>query len=682
MSFIETRKRSTQFVWIFLFYAVIAAALIAPIASQTDIPSMADFINHLAEIIQAKMALSSGQFPLRIAPLWAYPIYQFYSPTTYLVAGLIYWFLTPSNPLIAYQLITWMSLILGGVYLSRVAYWFTGVRIAALLAGVVYMTAPYNIIVHFRIGDLNEGVALGVLPIVLFYTLVYFYRPLDHKNLVKMVLAYYVLITTHLVTSIYFTLFVGLLLLCIALKNKRYFSHLTSVVVGYIWSGLLACWFLAPVIFFQKYLYVSDTYNTTDYLKRFTPSLWNLFSMTALVTKGSASAVATLHPALGWPILLGVGVSCYAFLNHQKSKNKRADYWLPALLVVFLVTFFCSWSPINFWQWLPTDLRIAQYSWRLLGQVMWLGAILFAWSIAWIFKNQLDKRHMLIGAFLIMMSISPWIISVSTFKISLAEFKQHPFLVYNNNAYLLNFDEHTNFVSQINMIQLNVSNFSNFNSPITIPYPLLKIATKPNILIEGNISTAIAPKHYNWIAIANHQQIAKGSVEIGKFHWRIPLPSYDQLPPTEKLLSVQFILQKDGKKVSEWFKNPIEVASLYGFTNASTIISLKEMQKLCHQKGDRTICDVFAPSKITAVELPVYYYPKLYDIRINGQPVSYRGILDGTSLLAGVTPITDSENRISIHFSGLHWANLTSLIAWSAWLFYCVFITVGRKKSE
>ena len=65
------------------FYALVAFALIAPVAIPTDIPSLADFINHLSALTQAKIAFTEGQFPLRVMPIemagWRYPFYQFYS---------------------------------------------------------------------------------------------------------------------------------------------------------------------------------------------------------------------------------------------------------------------------------------------------------------------------------------------------------------------------------------------------------------------------------------------------------------------------------------------------------------------------------------------------------------------------------------------------------------------------
>lgn len=662
--------------WIFLFYAVIAAALIAPIASQKYIPSMADFINHLGEIIQAKNALAAKQFPLRIASSWAYPIFQFYSPSTYLFAGLIYWLLTPSNPLLAYQLITWISLVIGGIYLSRSAYWFTRNQPASFLAGVVYMAAPYNILTQFRIGDLNEGVALGILPAVLFYSLLYFTKPSTHKNLLKLAVSYYLLMTTHLVTCVYFSVFMLLLLFLVSIKNPHHFKNSISVLIAYAWGVLLGAWFLVPVIFFQKYLYVSGTYQTTDNLMSFNPYLANLFSLSALITKGSKSAVATLHPALGWPLMIGFGVCFYLICNRIKTSTIRGNYWLPFLVICFAVTFFCAWSPVNFWKWVFPMFRIAQYSWRLLGQVMWLGALLFAFAIVYLFNSKLDKRHVLIGTFLILMSVNAWFVSPNNFFMSLDDFKKNPFLVYNSNAYLINFEQYPNFVSEVNNLSLDINNFSNLDVPIGIPHPLLKIIPLPEIIVEGKIETV--EKNLTWNATSNNTKMGGGGIHNGQFTWKIPIAVNS--PGNENILHIKFDIYKNGKKLSHWFKNPIEKVTLTGFIPAEQVINFKKAQEGCHSTGKLTDCKIMIPAKTKTLELPYYYYPRLLKVTLNGKNVDYRGIVDGNSLLVGITPIPNIENNISIEFQGIKWANFLSIFAWILWLFYLIF--VNRKKSR
>lgn len=137
-------------------YALVALALLAPMASDTILPGAPDHANHVALIIQAKMGLDEGQFPLRVAPWqhngWRYPVYQFYSPFPYTIAGLIYKWVTPSNPFAAYKLMIWLSLSLAGFFLYHLALFLTKSRPASLLAGAAYITAPYFLITSTHAG--------------------------------------------------------------------------------------------------------------------------------------------------------------------------------------------------------------------------------------------------------------------------------------------------------------------------------------------------------------------------------------------------------------------------------------------------------------------------------------------------------------------------------------------------
>jgi hypothetical protein len=83
-------------------YLLLALGLLAPMASNGVLPAALDHANHTASIVQAKMALDEGQFPLKVAPFehdhMRYPLFQFYSNTPYLIGGLIYKYVTPRNP--------------------------------------------------------------------------------------------------------------------------------------------------------------------------------------------------------------------------------------------------------------------------------------------------------------------------------------------------------------------------------------------------------------------------------------------------------------------------------------------------------------------------------------------------------------------------------------------------------
>src|SRR5271163_4175184 len=95
-------------------YFLLALGLLAPMASNTVLPAAPDHPNHTASIVQAKMALDEGQFPLKVAPFehvgLRYPLFQFYSQTPYLIGGLIYKYVTPKNPWLALKIVYLLGL--------------------------------------------------------------------------------------------------------------------------------------------------------------------------------------------------------------------------------------------------------------------------------------------------------------------------------------------------------------------------------------------------------------------------------------------------------------------------------------------------------------------------------------------------------------------------------------------
>ena len=82
--------------------------ILAPISSNEIIPTIPDFANHSALIVQAKKALFSGNFPLRIAAWqfngYQFPVFQFYSSFIYSMSVIIYALFLPNNPYLTLKL--------------------------------------------------------------------------------------------------------------------------------------------------------------------------------------------------------------------------------------------------------------------------------------------------------------------------------------------------------------------------------------------------------------------------------------------------------------------------------------------------------------------------------------------------------------------------------------------------
>jgi hypothetical protein len=317
------RKKSYEnrhFLLISLLFAFIALAWMAPMASSKVIFSINDHTSHIGYIVQAKMALEEGQFPIRVAPLenfgMRYPGFQFYSQVPYTLGGLIYKFLTPTNPYSAYKILLWLALWCGGIFIYRLGNWLTRSPIAAILGGVAYMSAPYFLNnIHAR-GAFTEAIAQGILPIALFYTLQIFYQP-RFWRIILGALAWFCLATTHIITFIYSSLFFIILGAIFWAKQqpKLHWRQLLPVAISYFWGWLLALYFLAPVVLESKSLSIRKQINAINpFNTNWMTPLANLISPASMPSEPTELGIAPtygLHPAIGWIFLAAFGTVIY-----------------------------------------------------------------------------------------------------------------------------------------------------------------------------------------------------------------------------------------------------------------------------------------------------------------------------------------------------------------------------------
>ncbi|MGB5596757.1 MAG: 6-pyruvoyl-tetrahydropterin synthase-related protein, partial [Crocosphaera sp.] len=368
---------------ILVLYGFVALSLMAPMASSKIIVSINDTPSHVGYIAQARTAIIEGQFPLRVAPLednsWRYPGFQFYSQLPYFIGGWFYKIVTPTNPYEAYKLVILIALMIGGFYIYRLSFKLTESRVAAILAGIAYMSAPYFLNnIHAR-GAFTEAIAQGILPVVIYYV-IECYLTGKRRYLVLSALSWFCLGITHIITFVYGTLFLALLALIVIIQTRKTdftWYRLIPPLEAYGLGWLLGFYFLAPVVFISPYLSIRkqikviNPFGTNTY----TP-LANLLAPTSLPAEPSETGLAAtygLHPAVGWILLgaWGVVMYYYYFSPSIPPKLQKTRPYMIGLLWVFIVALFLTWSPVDIWSILPRQLWVTQFTFRFLTHVMW-----------------------------------------------------------------------------------------------------------------------------------------------------------------------------------------------------------------------------------------------------------------------------------------------------------------------
>jgi hypothetical protein len=438
---------------VFCLYAVCSLAALSPISGYKNFfPSATqDFPRHVLKVNQATVALKEHQFPLRVGLLQNglnYPFFQFYSSFPYMIAAFFANTFCHSNAFAALKITIWLAVLLGGFYIYRLATEISEQPIAALLAGIAYMAAPYLLININARGDFTEVVAQGLVPLVLYHSYkLYSVKMYFSKDFFMTSFAWALLTITHLVTFVNSSMMIGLFFLFLTLLHKgHYFKRLLWLGSAYSYSFLLASWFVVPILKYSSLLNID--YAISDPINY--NFLTTLPRLLAMVSAGRAwpppYADSTtewvsppFYPAIGWVMLFAGGVSFYKLYlaGRFKSLEKIPVATLKvyhSLLWIFFVGVFFTWSPIDFWKHLPRMVVITQFSYRFLTQVMWAGALLLPLAISAITRSKYSLQTLCVGTLLITLHSSSWLMThhVAGTSVSLLDLSWD-----EKNAYLL-----------------------------------------------------------------------------------------------------------------------------------------------------------------------------------------------------------------------------------------------------
>lgn len=675
----------TRINWLIIFVclAVTAWAVLIPISNNSAVPSTNDFNNHIASIYQAKLALNEGQFPLRVAPLehqgYRYPLYQFYSPTSYTVAGSIYNWITPANPYQAFKLTIWLALIMGGIYMYRlILYLFHSHRIA-LLTSLLYISSPHFIYIIDHSGAFNEVLSLCVLPALIFYTLKSFADSNHLINCLCLALCWYVLITVHLITFALTVLFFLPFLMIASMREG--FSKVKYAIVGFLFACMLAMWNLAPIVMLSKYLTIKDSFSSDIVYMLRLP----LHLLLSPIPNKNVSFfyhldryVSDYQPAIGWPILIALLYCSYVLCRNVRMRSSQ--YAVPVLLALSYLCILFIWSPLNFWKVVPSSWLFFQFTRRFLGPLMWMGALLYAVSVYWYSRGHLSLKMFSALMLMLVISFTFWILPqppmkiLDTFHKTRLNIVQDVYLPSTNRYRMIN------GVENLDMSALVVMNILSLEQPVDVPVALFKSAYAPAIQLTGRVPANPAYQDARLYININGNDVEFYRIGNGKINWAIPLrPSLDRYHDL-KFISVKFRLQNTSKTAIPFVG--IENLMLSGFIDPNKMSLLAETEKFCHQQNNFTICDLSLSPSTQLIELPSLFYPDMLDVKLNGMPAHYYNVMDHQKLMTFIAGKPGKINHITIQFRGLLWANYVSDTAWGVWFILLVYCALLRIRGE
>jgi hypothetical protein len=671
------RALSLKQSWLLVFFlGLLVISMMSPIASHTYLPDSPDFAIHTGAIVQAKMALKEGQFPLRTASWqdngFGNAFFTYYSPLPYMISGTLYkiW---PGhgNPFSVLKITLWLFMVLAGWYVFQLALWLFRSIPVALLSSVVYLLSPYLLININTRGDFTEVIGQGLVPVVLYYTLKSFKEPHLRFGLFA-ALAWTALIMSHLVTFVYTSFFIGLFLVCLTLRDRTAWKSLLWTGTIYVVGCVLALWYLMPIALTTQLLPIQNQLSSPIKTAWLTPlpTLLSVGAVSPMPLPGNNELSMALYSAVGWPILFAVCVLGYLLIQKRLFFTKASKKTIAILLALFCLAFFVTWSPINFWRCLPQVLAIAQFSYRLLTQTMWIGTLLFGFALLEIFRGKLDYRYAAFGVVLIGLASSSWLPTNLSGAVTVDDIIQKPSLGYGQHAYLITPSKLSDLIvaGKTELPVVTSDNWLLLNQTISLP-ATLATTSNASLHLVGTLPHELFSEPVTLTLFIDGQVKVTQTILPGDFELNLPL--HPAIPADAKTFTLQFSLDRPyvpsvaNHSFSDSRLLGIKVHSLQvdNLSPEANAMSVALTEPHCRHQNTLTVCDIRVKPETGLVQLPSFYYPGLLRVKVNGKAVNYLPLSYRDVVLTGLR-LAPGSDEVSIEFVGITWANWVSAIAW------------------
>jgi len=402
-----------------LFFLIIILLSCLPISSIFITPKLLhthDGFVHLARIAAYFKALQDLEFPVRWAGDLNYgygmPLFNFMYQTPYFISSI---FLATGVGLVnAFKFTLALSFLLSGIFMFGFTREAFGDNKKAFLVTIFYQFAPFRFIELLVRGAFGEVYTYAFLPLIL-WGIARFVKKQTFGNMSLIAIASALLILSHNALSLVFFGICVLYGFLFATSKKMFLQICSGLGIGLI----LAAFYWIPAILEHKYTY-GDLFMQALYLQHFPPLqnffIPNFFNVPSLQTKGISVQIGLFHTIA---ILLSI------YLLFQKKTTSFMKTFTAVNIAILLITFFFM-QPISIPIWSRVALlRQFQFSWRLLGTISFITAML---SVSFMYIKLFSKQwiQVLLIFFVIVTTIFYWNPSLGYDKIKETDFWNYP----------------------------------------------------------------------------------------------------------------------------------------------------------------------------------------------------------------------------------------------------------------
>lgn len=371
-----------------------------------------DSLFHFARIAGTETALADGQIPPLVSPNlcngFGYAWNAFYSPLSAYLPVIVNFFIKDFS--VSFKLYIFMTVFLSGLFMYNFVKCVFTSRCMAMIAAIIYITAPYRIVEIFTRCALGEMTVFLFLPLI-FHGLYSLFCGDGKKNyLLTVGIAGVVL--SHLLSVLIILPFVLAYAIfhLYKIRSKKIFFGL---LINFIFSFALSCFFVVPLLEEKKaaeyLIFQAGTMFTPEFSQTMGTYLYQLllapFQSGGSLYIGDADfATKEMTFAIGLQILVPLLIIPFVWPKLTEGYIKKTYIlWLGmGLVALFVTTIYFPWVSV------PAIFSVVQFPWRYLVIAIFTLSIIAGYNI---YKsvNDFEIKHFVVMIFLVLVYLQPLI---------------------------------------------------------------------------------------------------------------------------------------------------------------------------------------------------------------------------------------------------------------------------------
>lgn len=325
-------------------------------------------------IFEMRKCFSDLQIPCRWVPDMGYgngfPLFNYYGVFPYYLGAILSFFV---GFVWAAKLLFFIPLVLGGISMYLLGKEIFG-KIPGVVAGVLYLFAPYRAVDAYVRGAVSESFALALIPLVFYFILrLSKEKKLNNFLLLSAVTAFF--LTTHNIMTMFFMPVIALWSIYCLWTEK--FKNIFPLVSSFILGIGLSAFFLLPA-FLENNLVQTETLTRFDLDFRVHFVTLNQLFFSRFWGYGASilGPEDQLSFQIGWPLWWFVPVGLIVWLIIAKKQKEKQMFIPGALLLIFLFSILMTHNKSAFiWEKIGI-LRFTQFPWRFLSLTIFSASLL------------------------------------------------------------------------------------------------------------------------------------------------------------------------------------------------------------------------------------------------------------------------------------------------------------------